>query len=90
MEFIENVKQFYMTHLSGAQQEKSFIKAPCPFCDTTDGKKAGTLVVYLIPDNPFSGYFRCLSHCRPGGFPLYFSQLSGIDPAKIAPKARVY
>ncbi|KPJ76468.1 MAG: DNA helicase [Deltaproteobacteria bacterium SG8_13] len=83
MDFVETIKQFYTTHLPGAQLEKNFIKAPCPFCQTTDGKKAGTLVVYLIPENPFVGYFRCLSHCHPGGFPLYFSQLMGVDAEKV-------
>ncbi len=83
MDFVETVKQFYLSHLPGAQQEKNFIKAPCPFCATKEGQKAGTLVVYMIPDNPFAGYFRCLSHCHPGGFPLYFSQLMGIDAEKV-------
>ena len=83
MDFLETIKQFYLAHLPAAQLEKNYIKAPCPFCKATDGKKAGTLVVYLVPENPFVGYFRCLSHCRPGGFPLYFSQLMGIEAEKV-------
>jgi replicative DNA helicase len=72
-----------MDHLPGARMEKSFIKAPCPFCNADGSNPAGILVVVMHPESLFSGYFRCLNRCRPGGFHIHFGQLRGADPAKI-------
>jgi len=83
MEFIDRIKKFYMDHLPAARLEKSYIKAPCPFCEPSEETKAGVIVVHLNPESLFAGYFRCLNRCRPGGFPLYFSQLMGIDASKV-------
>jgi len=83
MEFIDRIKKFYMDHLPAARLEKNFIKAPCPLCEPTEETKAGVMVVYINPESLFAGYFICLNRCRPGGFPLYFSQLMGIDAAKV-------
>ena len=83
MDAIEKIKQFYFEHLSGARQEKSFIKAPCPFCKDSEKQTAGVLTVYLNPDSFFAGYFRCLNRCLPGGFALHFSRLMGIDAQKV-------
>ncbi len=83
MDAVEQIKQFYLENLSGARQENYFIKAPCPFCKDSEKQTAGVLAVYLNPDSFFAGYFRCLNRCRPGGFPLHFSRLMGIDAQKV-------
>jgi hypothetical protein len=83
METIEQLKQFYLEHLPGAVVEKHFLKAPCPLCKPTDDTPPGLMVVYLHPESFFAGYFRCMQRCRPGGFPLHFSRLMGIDPARV-------
>jgi len=75
----EQIKQFYLKNLEGAAEEGTQLQAPCPFCAA--GKKAepGKLVVDLDPKSFFYGYFRCTSRCTPGGFPLYFAKMRGID-----------
>ena len=83
MEYIDQIKQFYFEHIEGAVIEKAYLKAPCPFCGKLGRAKPGVLVVYLNPESYFAGYFRCLSRCRPGGFPLYFARLQGIDPKSV-------
>ena len=83
MDATEQIKQFYFENLSGARQEKNFIKAPCPFCKNSTDKTDGVLAVYLNPDSFFTGYFRCLNRCMPGGFTLHFSRLMGIDAQKV-------
>jgi replicative DNA helicase len=79
----EEVEKFYLEHLPSAKKENSILKAPCPFCRPDETKGKGTLVVYLEPESFFIGYFRCLNRCRPGGFPLYFSKLMGLDPRNV-------
>ncbi|MFZ0243940.1 MAG: DnaB-like helicase C-terminal domain-containing protein [Desulfobacterales bacterium] len=83
MDMAGQIKKFYGDHVPGAVLDNSYLKAPCPFCkpDANGGK--GTLVVYLNPDSYFTGYFRCLNRCRPGGFPLYYARLMGIDPQEV-------
>jgi hypothetical protein len=83
MDATEQIKQFYFESLSGARQDKNFIKAPCPFCKDSVDKTDGVLAVYLNPDSFFTGYFRCLNRCMPGGFTLHFSRLMGIDAQKV-------
>ena len=79
----EEIERFYLEYLPAARKEKSLIKAACPFCRPDEAKGQGTLVVYLEPDSFFLGYFRCLSRCRPGGFPLHFGRMTGLDPRKV-------
>ena len=83
MDAIEQIKQFYFENLSGARQEKYFIKAPCPFCNDSEKQTAGVLAIYLNPNSFFAGYFRCLNRCLPGGFASHFSRLMGIDAQKV-------
>ena len=83
MEDSERIAQIYQDHLPGAKLEKSILKAPCPFCTQIGRSKPGLLVVVMNPDSHFMGYFRCLHRCRPGGFPLHFGRLMGIEPSKI-------
>jgi replicative DNA helicase len=79
----EEIESFYLEYLPEAKKEKGFLKAACPFCRPEETKGQGTLVVYLEPESFFMGYFRCLSRCRPGGFPLHFGRMMGLDPGKV-------
>jgi hypothetical protein len=83
MDFVDQIKKYYGDHVPGAVLEKNHLKAPCPFCKPDENGEKGTLVVYLSPDSYFTGYFRCLNRCRPGGFPLHFGRLMGIDPQEV-------
>ena len=83
MNSIDPIKQFYLQHLKDAQLEGTNLHAPCPFCASPKGDVVGQLVVDLDPDSFFHGYFRCLNRCRPGGFPLHFGRLLGIDPRLV-------
>jgi len=70
------VALFYARHLGG--EPRDTIDTSCPFC-AERGYKPGRLVVYLNKDSYFHGYFRCSNRCVPGGFPLWFAQLSAIS-----------
>ena len=83
MDLLDQITHFYRRHIPGAVQEKNILKAPCPFCSTTDSGEGGILVAYLNPDSFFTGYFRCLNRCQPGGFPLHFARLIGIEPDQV-------
>ncbi len=83
MDTAGQIRTFYGDHIPGAVLDNSFLKAPCPFCKPDENGGKGTLVVYLNPDSYFAGYFRCLNRCRPGGFPLHFARLTGIDPQEV-------
>lgn len=83
MSYQSIVKDFYLKHVPGARVDKNFIKAPCPFCASKSKEKPGLFVVYLNPESLFYGYFRCMNRCRPGGFPLYYCRLVGIDPEEL-------
>jgi len=83
MDFVDQIKKYYGDHVPGAVLEKNHLKAPCPFCKPDENGEKGALVVYLNPDSYFAGYFRCLNRCRPGGFPLHFGRLMGIDPHDV-------
>jgi len=72
------VARFYLDQLEDARQEKGVITAECPFCRTHGGRKGGKLVVITNPGTYFHGYFRCLSRCVAGGFPLWFGHLAGL------------
>ncbi len=80
----EKIKNFYIKHAPNAKMDGNFLKAPCPFCESGEDEKKGTILVNLNPDSFFMGYFRCSERCLPGGFPLHFARTLGIDPA-IAP-----
>jgi len=75
----EEIERFYLKHLPDARKERSLLRAPCPFCRPDGAKGKGTVVVYLDPEGFFTGFFRCLNRCRPGGFPLHFSRLLDLD-----------
>ena len=83
MDFLDHISRFYKEQLPGSIIEKNYLKAPCPFCSNSDFGQVGTLVVNLNPDSFFAGYFRCLNRCRPGGFPMHFARLIGIEPNQV-------
>ncbi|MEW6668435.1 MAG: DnaB-like helicase C-terminal domain-containing protein [Thermodesulfobacteriota bacterium] len=83
MDHPERIKRFYQSHLPEAKTEGHILKAPCPLCSGPGKEGQGTLVAYLDPESLFLGYFRCTSRCRPGGFPLHFGEVMGIDPQKV-------
>jgi replicative DNA helicase len=83
MDHAEEVKRFYIEHLPGAKMEGTMLKAPCPLCLRRGLEGTGHMVVVLNPESFFLGYFRCLSGCTPGGFPLHFGRVMGIDPKKV-------
>lgn len=75
----EKLARFYQDNLPGAVIEGTMLKAPCPFCQSRGHKEAGVLVVSLNSDSFFSGYFRCLNRCVPGGFAPHFARLRTLD-----------
>ena len=79
----EAVTQLYLQNLSGTRVEKNHLTADCPFCHEKGFDPKGRFVVFLKQGGFFHGYFRCLNRCVPGGFPLWFSRLAGIDPAQV-------
>ncbi len=79
----EAITQLYLQNLSGTQVEKTHLTADCPFCHDKGFDPKGRFVVFLKQGGFFHGYFRCLNRCVPGGFPLWFSRLSGLDPARV-------
>ncbi len=83
MTFAEEINKFYLKHVPGAAIEKSYLKAPCPFCSSGENEPPGTMVAVINPESFFVGFFRCLNRCKPGGFPLYFGRLLGIDPKEV-------
>ena len=82
MEKAEEIKNFYLEHIPGAKVEANLLKGPCPFCPPEE-EDTGTIVVLLNPESFFMGYFRCLNRCVPGGFPLHFARLLGIEPQRV-------
>ncbi|MCP4669137.1 MAG: DNA helicase, partial [Deltaproteobacteria bacterium] len=78
----DHIKDFYLEHLPGARIDGGLLKAPCPFCLSYGKTTQGTAVVYVSPDSYFLGYFRCLSRCVPGGFPIHFGRIMGVDLLK--------
>ena len=83
MDRADRIKDFYIEHIPGAKLEGNLLKAPCPFCLSRGKKKPGLIVADLDPESFFLGYFRCLSRCTPGGFPMYFGKIMEIEPQKI-------
>ncbi|HOP48577.1 MAG TPA: DnaB-like helicase C-terminal domain-containing protein [Desulfobacteraceae bacterium] len=80
MDSDNRIKEFYIKHIPGAKMEGSILKAPCPFCSHHGMERMGIIAVHLNPESFFAGYFQCSSRCIPGGFPLYFGRLMGLDP----------
>ncbi len=79
----EATADFYKHSLTNATAEKHHLTADCPFCREKGFDPEKKLVVFLKKGGFFHGYFRCLNRCVPGGFPLWFARISGIDPAKV-------
>ncbi|MFO7606235.1 MAG: DNA helicase, partial [Desulfurivibrionaceae bacterium] len=83
MELHEELSQFYLSRLPDGVLEGKLLKAPCPFCGRDSEGAAGRLVVYLSGHSFFTGYFRCLNRCVPGGFAPHFGRLLGLDPSLV-------
>jgi len=83
MDMADAIKRFYIEQVPGAKIEGKLLKGPCPFCSSGKNDETGTILVYLNPESFFMGYFRCLNRCVPGGFPLYFGRIMGLEPQKI-------
>ncbi len=81
-DWLTSISQFYQKHLPQGHFEKNILTADCPFCRLKGHEPWGKIVVFLNKSSFFHGYFRCLNRCSPGGFPLWFSRLAGIDPAE--------
>jgi len=76
---MDAVTQFYLNQLPEAKLKKNILKGQCPFCGGGSDQKQDSLTVFLNPASYFHGYFRCLNRCTPGGFPLHFARLKGIN-----------
>lgn len=83
MDATEAVVQLFQQNLSGACLENQYLRADCPFCRENGFDPAARLLVYLNRNGFFFGYFRCLNRCVPGGFPLWFAKLAGLNPSVI-------
>ncbi len=76
------ISRFYLDHLPDAERKGTMLQATCPFC-SRDSDSPGTLIVFLNRESYFHGYFRCLNRCIPGGFPLHFAELLGVDADRL-------
>lgn len=83
MDSREAVSSFYHLHLQNIVDEKHRLRADCPFCEKKGLDPAGRIFVSLNPDSFFYGYFRCLNHCVPGGFLIWFARLAGLVLAEV-------
>lgn len=79
----EKMAAFYGEQLPGSKIEGQVLTAECPFCLNRGRKEAGTMVVCVNSESYFSGYFRCLARCVPGGFALHFARLKGLEPDQV-------
>jgi replicative DNA helicase len=79
MKHVDVIAEFYHTQLPDAELKNNILQAPCPFCANKSAGGRGRLVVVLNPQSFFHGYFRCLSRCVPGGFPLHFARLMALN-----------
>ncbi len=70
------VTQFYLDFFQENWTETLTVK--CPFCEDR-GFEIGRLTVVLNQDSFFHGYFRCHNRCVPGGYPLWFARLAGLQ-----------
>ncbi len=83
MEQSDAIANLYLQNLSNTKAEKNYLTADCPFCRKKGLDPQGKFVVFLKKSGFFHGYFRCLNRCVPGGFPLWFAKLSGLDPLQV-------
>lgn len=83
MDSSEAVAQFFQQNIPGSKLEKHFLRADCPFCGEKGLDPTGRLLVFLKKDSFFYGYFRCLNRCVPGGFPLWFAKIAGLDASLV-------
>jgi replicative DNA helicase len=79
MKNVDVITEFYHTQLPDAELKNNTLQAPCPFCAGKLPGDRGRLVVVVNPQSFFHGYFRCLSRCVPGGFPLHFARLMALN-----------
>ncbi|MDT8334715.1 MAG: hypothetical protein RQ753_03375, partial [Desulfurivibrionaceae bacterium] len=79
----EELTAFYRNQLPDGVLEGTLLKAPCPFCGPDSERPAGRLLVSLDERDFFTGYFRCLNRCVPGGFAPHFGRLLGLDPSLV-------
>ncbi|MBU0479517.1 MAG: AAA family ATPase [Proteobacteria bacterium] len=77
------LQEFYQNNLQETSLEGATLKGRCPFCERRGREKAGTIVVFLNAAGYFTGYFRCLSRCVPGGFAPHFARLLALDPELV-------
>jgi hypothetical protein len=83
MDQSEEIRVFYETHLKNMKKEGDLLEAPCPLCNPEGAAEGGILRVNLNPEGFFTGYFSCSNRCMPGGFPLYFGRIMGIEPKEV-------
>ncbi len=83
IDFNDSVVLFYQKHVTGGKIDKTILTADCPFCRKNGRETVGKICIFLNKGGYFYGYFRCLNHCVPGGFPLWFARLSRIDPVEV-------
>jgi KaiC/GvpD/RAD55 family RecA-like ATPase len=79
MDHTDPVTVFYKEQLPEAELKNNILTAQCPFCKQNGRKDQGVIVVFLNQESYFHGYYRCLSHCTPGGFPLHFARQRHLD-----------
>ena len=75
----DSITTFYQQQLPDGELNNNILTAPCPFCADKEAGDAGKIIVFLNPSSYFHGYFRCSRHCTPGGFPLRFGRLAGLN-----------
>ncbi|MBU0729629.1 MAG: AAA family ATPase [Proteobacteria bacterium] len=75
--------EFYKAHLPESRIEGTMLRAECPFCAKKGRKKTGAIIVFLGAEGYFTGYFRCLSRCVPGGFAAHFARLRGLESGSV-------
>ncbi|MDH4319494.1 MAG: DnaB helicase C-terminal domain-containing protein, partial [Desulfobulbaceae bacterium] len=83
MDHKDPITRFYLDNLPGSEVVNKLIRTACPFCSTGEDDKKKQIVVFLNQESFFHGYFRCLSRCRPGGFPLHFARMKNIEPSSV-------
>lgn len=74
------VTQFYLDFFQ--KEWTDTLTVACPFCEDR-GFEIGRLTVVLNQDSFFHGYFRCHNRCVPGGYPLWFARLAGIQLSMV-------
>lgn len=83
MDHLDPVTTFYKEALPKASLKNNILTAPCPFCKENGKDEQGTLVVFLHPDSPFHGYYRCQQRCSAGGFPLEYARKAHINLTRV-------